>query len=116
MTFVVLSVAGALGAVARYLVAGVVQDRSESPIPFGTAAVNLLGAFLLGAIVGFSGSGWWWTAATGVMGGFTTFSTWMVESVGLGLVPRPGRRALANIVVLATLGIAVAALGYTVTG
>lgn len=116
MTFVVLSLAGAVGAVARYFISGFVQDRSGSSMPLGTAAVNLVGAFLLGAIVGLGEAGLWWTAAVGMMGGFTTFSTWMVETVGLGLVPRPGRRALANLLVLATSGIAAAALGYTMTG
>ena len=46
------------------------------------------------------------------MGGFTTFSTWMVETVALGVVPRPSLRAVINLYGLAALGVLVVALGY----
>ena len=115
MTVVVVSVAGSLGALGRYLVSGAVQKWTRSPLPLGTATVNLLGAFLLGLIVGAGDGSLLWTVAAGVMGGFTTFSTWMVETGRLGVVPRPTGRALGNLLVLATAGVALAALGYHLT-
>jgi CrcB protein len=115
MTTVVVAVAGSVGALARYVLSGVLQRRSRTGLPVGTAGVNLLGAFLLGLIVGVSDGSLWWTAAAGFTGGLTTFSTWMIETIGLGVVPRPTARAVANVAVVATLGVALAALGYHLT-
>jgi CrcB protein len=115
MTLLVAAVAGSVGALARYVISGVVQNRSNSTFPLGTGAVNLLGAFLLGVLAGVSDGSLWWTAAAGLTGGLTTFSTWMIETIGLGLVPRPSTRALANVALLATLGVALAAVGYHLT-
>jgi fluoride exporter len=115
MTVLVAAMAGSLGALARYVISGEVQSRTDSPFPLGTAFVNLLGAFLLGVFVGASDGSLWWVAAAGLTGGLTTFSTWMVETIGLGLVPRPSIRALANVALLATLGVALAAVGYHLT-
>lgn len=82
-------VAGGLGALARYELAGIVQTRSGSTFPWGTAAVNLLGAAALGVLVGLAADGVVGTdevriAGAGFLGAFTTFSTWMVESLELG--------------------------------
>lgn len=115
MTVMILTATGSVGAVARYFVSGVVQDRSGSLLPVGTAAVNLLGAFVLGLLVGIGDSGPWWDAAVGFVGGFTTFSTWMLETARLGTLSRTSMRAVANLLVVATLGVAIAALGYWLT-
>lgn len=111
----VAAVAGSVGALTRYGLSGVVQRRTASSLPLGTAAVNLIGAFLFGMILGAGDASLWSTAAAGFTGGLTTFSTWMVETVGLGVVPRPSRQAVINLTVLAALGVAFAALGYQLT-
>lgn len=93
-----LLAAGGLGAVARYGLSGWVQQRLDSPRPYGTVAVNLLGTALLTALVVL------WrhelvpdTVAVVVGVGFcaslTTFSTWMVEMIRLAEAGRAGRRA-----------------------
>lgn len=115
MTILVAAVAGSVGALVRYSVTGVVQRWTRSALPLGTAAVNLVGAFLLGAILGTGDGSLWSIAAAGFTGGLTTFSTWMVETIGLGVVPRPSSRAVMNLTVLAGLGVALAGLGYQLT-
>jgi CrcB protein len=85
LTWVGVGVFGALGAVARFRLDAAVSARMPATFPLGTLTVNLTGSFALGVIGG--------TAlthrlalvlGTGFMGGYTTFSTWMVESVRLG--------------------------------
>ena len=78
---------GALGAVARFRVDSAVSARLPSDFPLGTLAVNLTGSFALGVLVGASASHRIaFLLGTGFMGGYTTFSTWMVESERLGEV------------------------------
>jgi CrcB protein len=115
MTWVIATVAGSLGAVLRYLISGAVQRRSDSALPVGTAAVNLSGALVLGLILGTGNTSLTWTAGAAVMGGFTTFSTWMVETVGLGVTPRPSMQAVINLLGVAALGVVAGALGYSLT-
>ena len=83
-----IAVAGALGAPARYLVDGLVQDRTRGPFPWGTFVVNVTGSFVLGVVTalalhhGFGGAPRRWLA-TGLCGSFTTFSTFSWETVRL---------------------------------
>jgi CrcB protein len=113
MALILASLAGAGGALVRYLLTGYVQNRTASTMPVGTATVNLIGAFALGVVLGIDPmqtlvSG----ASIGFLGGFTTFSTWMVESARLGVAPKPTVRAVVNVMVVAVSGVALAALGY----
>lgn len=108
-------VAGGIGALSRYVVAGLVQRWSGSDFPAGTAAVNLAGAFALGAAVGSDLGSVGLGVVGGFLAGFTTFSTWMVESLGLGLVPRPRLRALVNLVGMLLAGLVLAGAGYWIT-
>jgi CrcB protein len=76
---------GALGAYTRFLVGAAVTSRRPSDFPFGTFVVNLTGSFVLGLLTGLAVHG---NAllmfGTGLLGAFTTFSTWMVEAQRLG--------------------------------
>lgn len=99
MTVLVVLLAGAVGAWARYEVAGWVQARTFPTWPWGTAVVNLTGTALLAGIIaanqaGLAGPQLVTVAGTGFCGGLTTFSTWMVEAVRSGQqAGRAGRRA-----------------------
>jgi fluoride exporter len=117
MILVVTAVAGSIGALARYAVTGVVQQRTGSQMPIGTAVVNLAGAFILGLALGAgSPSSSVTVAIVGFTGGFTTFSTWMVETVRLGILPRPTLRSMLNLAAVPTAGIVLAAFGYYLAG
>ena len=88
---VVLAVAagGAIGAVSRYALASGITNLFDLR-GSGTFAVNLVGAFLLGAIVGLTEERWDLSEpvrtgiVVGVLGGFTTFSTYMYDVVAYG--------------------------------
>lgn len=106
-TWVALSLAGGCGAVARALATHAVNVRVGRAFPYGTLAVNVSGAFALGVLsaAGLSASALA-ICGTGLLGGYTTFSTWMYES----------RRAhgVANVVVSVVLGVGAVWLGRTV--
>ena len=80
-----VGLAGGLGAIARFVVDGTVAQRFASSFPLGTLAVNLSGAFVLGVLVGATlSSDAFRLAGTGLIGAYTTFSTWAFESQRLG--------------------------------
>lgn len=112
-------VGSGVGALARYELGGAVQRGIRGTRPWGTAVVNVTGAMLLGLVVGLHasgrlGDGLLTVVGSGFCGGFTTFSTWMVESVRLGEVGgRAGVVAMgANIGLMLVAGVAGAAVGH----
>jgi CrcB protein len=85
LAWVGVGVFGALGAWLRFAVGGAITARRPSDFPFGTFVVNLTGGFTLGLLVGLGVSGYaLLDFGTGLLGGYTTFSTWMVETQRLG--------------------------------
>ncbi|QEC50819.1 fluoride efflux transporter CrcB [Baekduia soli] len=85
LTWIGVGVFGALGAYARFSVAGVVTSRRPSDFPFGTFVVNLTGGSVLGLLTGLAVHGdVLLVFGTGLLGAYTTFSTWMVEAQRLG--------------------------------
>jgi CrcB protein len=106
-----IGLVGGVGAIARFLLDGAVAGRLGRDFPFGTLAVNLLGAFVLGALVGAAVDGdAYRVAGTGLLGSFTTFSTWALESHRLGEDGRL-RLGLANFAISLVLGVAAAWAG-----
>jgi CrcB protein len=109
-------VAGGIGAVLRFLVDGAVARRAARSFPFGTLAVNISGALLLGLLAGLALSRHVALVAdTAFVGSYTTFSTWMLETQRLGEERQVGN-AVANLVVSTALGIAAALLGQWIAG
>ena len=89
---------------------------SARPFPFGTLAVNLSGAVLLGFFAGLALSPHAaLLAGTAFVGSYTTFSTWMLETQRLG-EERQVWPAVANIAVSVVLGVAAAWLGQSIAG
>ena len=80
-----IGLVGGLGAIARFLLDSEVAGRLGREFPWGTLAVNLTGALALGVLVGAAVDGdAYRLAGTGLLGAFTTFSTWALESHRLG--------------------------------
>lgn len=107
---------GGAGSVARLLLDGAVSQRTGGRFPSGTLVVNLSGAALLGLFSGLALHGD--TAlllGTGLVGAYTTFSTWMLESQRLG---EDGQLRLLwlNLAGSLVLGLAAAALGRALGG
>lgn len=76
---------GGFGAIARLLLDGTVTMRVGRQFPYGTLLVNVTGAFILGLLVGVAlDRDAYRIAGTGLIGAFTTFSTWALESHRLG--------------------------------
>ena len=76
-----LGLIGGVGAMARFLLDGAVSSRLARRFPFGTLAVNLSGSFAMGVLVGLAlDDGAYDVLGTGLIGAFTTFSTWALES------------------------------------
>lgn len=107
---------GGVGAVARFAVSTAVARRTEGWLPFGTLAVNLSGTVLMGFLAGIALHGDALTlAAGGLLGSYTTFSTWMLDTERLGRAGLPASAAL-NIAASLALGVAALLLGRLLAG
>ena len=98
-----MAVGGGLGAALRFLVDRFVTSHRRGSLPLGTVLVNVVGSFGLGVVSGLGillGPEWTLALGTGLFGGFTTFSTAMVDAVRLA---REHRGGAAAAVVLGTL-------------
>lgn len=99
---------GGAGGVLRFVVDGTVGRRVRRSFPFGTLVVNVSAAGLMGLVTGFSfGLSDHVLAA---IGGYSTFSTWMLETQRLEEERQLGG-AVANVVVSMAFGLAAALLG-----
>jgi fluoride exporter len=83
-----IALGGAVGAVSRYLVSGWVTSLLDTTLPWGTFVVNVLGSFLLGFLfrtveVSLVSPEMRAMLAIGLLGAFTTFSTFSLEAVAL---------------------------------
>ncbi len=79
---------GALGAVARYLLGLWIATRVSPDFPWSTFLINISGSFLIGIVLGLASAGQISSEtrlflAVGVLGGYTTFSTFSYESLEL---------------------------------
>lgn len=113
---VALGLAAALGAVCRYLVDQVVQHQHDQTFPWGTFVINVSGSLLLGLSTGLAlhhGLPPVPTALIGVgfLGGYTTWSTFLWETLALAEAGAV-RQATANVVGSLAVGLAAAAAGF----
>jgi CrcB protein len=115
----IVGIGGLIGSVLRYLVSGWVQQFSNSlDFPYGTLAVNLIGCFVIGFLGelaearGILASETRLLVFIGLLGGFTTFSSFGNDTLNLA---RSGQmfNALANVAVNVMFGLLLVWLGRT---
>lgn len=82
-----VALAGGFGAVARFVLDGLIRRRTTGAFPAGTMIINLTGSLLLGLLAGLVVDGLpghlQTVLGTGFLGGYTTFSSASVETVRL---------------------------------
>lgn len=120
MDIVFVGIGGLLGSIARYLVArSVSQAVGDQWFPYGTLAVNAVGCLVIGFLAGLADTRGFFAGNSrvflfaGVLGGFTTFSSFSLETLTL---VRNGYLlgAMGNVVAQVVLGMAGVWAGYAI--
>ena len=116
MLALAVALVAAVGASCRYLVDQFIQHQHDSVFPWGTFAINVVGSFVLGLVTGSVAHHGLSTTAAAIVGagfcaGFTTFSTWMWETLALS---ETGALLEATLNIFGSLaaGLAAAAAGF----
>jgi CrcB protein len=106
--YLLVMAGAAFGGLARFLLATAVQSRYPQRMWYGTVVVNITGCFLIGVVMTIltqrqSNPNWRLLLVTGVLGGYTTFSSFAYETYAL---VRDGEfaKGLANILVSVIVG------------
>ncbi|GAB2579193.1 hypothetical protein GCM10009593_17100 [Microlunatus antarcticus] len=118
VTLVLVCAAGAVGAALRFVVDGTIRARAKMRFPLATTVINVTGSLLLGALTGLAlGHGvpqlWHAVVGTGLLGGYTTFSTASFETIRLA-EDRRYVAALLNGAGMLVLAVAAAAAGVAI--
>jgi CrcB protein len=119
MALVLIGLGGFAGAIARYLVDGVVIERTGGGFPWGTLVINVSGSFVLGLLFAVTAERALLPADVrgplmiGFLGAYTTFSTFMLESWRLAETGAWGL-ALANLGGSLVLGLVAVVAGLTI--
>lgn len=115
---IIVGLGGFIGSVLRYMVSGWIQTLSGRPFfPYGTLGVNVLGCLLIGLLGGWAENAELFSPSVrlflllGLLGGFTTFSTFGYETVAL-LRDRELAAAFGYVGLHLLGGFAAVAVGY----
>jgi fluoride exporter len=116
VTTLLICAAGGIGAALRLILDGLIRDHVRSSYPVATTVINITGSLLLGLLTGLASHQllphqWQLIAGTGLLGGYTTFSTASFETVRLIEDRRYLAAALNGFGMLIT-GTAAAVLGF----
>ena len=119
MTVLAIAFGGALGSVLRYLMGGVVQRATHAGFPYGTLAVNVIGCLMIGILIQYFMNSEPTSEVrafliVGFCGGFTTFSAFSMETIGL-LTAGSYLRASAYVLSSVVLCLTATAAGMTLT-
>jgi fluoride exporter len=116
MNWIVVMVGGGLGSAARYGLRLLLPAGPAASLPWATACANVVGCVLGGVVLRLvlereMGEPWRLFLLTGVLGGFTTFSAFGVETVELAAAGKM-RLAVMNVVVNVGLSLLGCVVGY----
>jgi fluoride exporter len=116
MQFVLVGLGGALGSVARYAMVLAITEFAPSTFPLGTVLVNILGSALIGALAALAARDAMHTdlalfLMVGVCGGYTTFSSFSLQTFELLRIGRP-IQALVNVTASVLLCLIATMLSY----
>lgn len=113
MDIVVVGIGSAFGAITRYLISKLMNKKYDARFPLATFIINILGALFIGIISGLSINALFTLfLTTGFMGGFTTFSTFNVDSIKL-LKNKDYKIFLLYVISTYTLGLILFYFGYS---
>ena len=107
-TLMLIALGGSVGAVMRFLTQVTVYELAGRSFPYGTLVVNVVGSFLMGLLSIFLvekfnlGAEWHMAILIGVLGSFTTFSTFSIETLVL-FEQGDMIKAMSNIILSVTL-------------
>ncbi|MDP5135369.1 fluoride efflux transporter CrcB [Rheinheimera baltica] len=116
LTYVAVAIGGAVGACLRYATNELALNVFGKAFPFGTLVVNILGSFVLGLLYALLSNGvlavspWRALVTIGLIGAFTTFSTFSLDTVLL-LQQGDWLKAIANVLLNVLLCLTLAWLG-----
>jgi CrcB protein len=112
--YLLVAVGGALGSVARYGVGVLIGTAWKSSFPLGTLLINIIGSLVMGLFIGWlvrTTPAWQADArlfvAVGVLGGFTTFSSFSLDAISM---LERGEVGPAGLYVLVSVLVGIAAL------
>lgn len=119
LDYLLVAGGGALGSVARYWLSGIVGRRFGETFPYGTLLVNVSGCLVIGFFATYTGTEsrllvrpeWRLAFMTGVCGGYTTFSSFSLQTLNLTM-EGDWLRAGANIVLSVALCLAAVWIGH----
>ena len=116
LTTLLICIAGGIGAALRLVLDVLIRARTQSTYPIGTTVINVTGSFLLGLLTGLATGDlvahqWQLVVGSGLLGGYTTFSTASFETVRL-IEDRRYVTATFNGLVMLVACVAAAALGF----
>jgi len=119
LNFLAVALGGAIGSCGRYLLSLAVEAKAPSRFPFETLTANLIGCFLIGLLWGYFerlpiSHEYRLFLFTGVLGGFTTFSTFARENIQFFKVGEP-MYAISYILVSNIIGLCLVAAGFMIT-
>ncbi|HNP48904.1 MAG TPA: fluoride efflux transporter CrcB [Bacteroidia bacterium] len=119
MNYALLALGGAIGTLIRfYLSSNVISYLKTPPFPWGTVTINLIGSLVIGMLAGWNDTTPFSTSTrlflfVGLLGGFTTFSAYSLETINLFRSSMPGY-AILNILISNIGGIFFAYIGYVI--
>ncbi|MBI4665630.1 MAG: fluoride efflux transporter CrcB [Nitrospinae bacterium] len=110
--YMAVALGGAIGSSLRYFVSGAVYEKFGAAFPYGTLAVNIIGCFFIGLLMEMAEARFTMPPqiklllTVGVLGGFTTFSTFSFETLAL---MRDGMAMKAAVNIIGTVAICLTA-------